>query len=70
MKTGSMTGLLFSGIGIMAGVFYGVYPVFALLANHEISGHQAGLYSAIIATITGLSCAMMGVIYNRSNKSI
>ena len=66
MKIGAVVGLIFSLVGILAGAYFAIVPVHSALSTAQISGQQAGVYMATIATILGLSCAAVGFVLNRA----
>ncbi|ARN73765.1 hypothetical protein [Oceanicoccus sagamiensis] len=69
MKTGKAIGLILSSVGILAGVYLGVSPVIDALSTQYISGHTAGVYLANIGILAGLSCAAIGIIFNRTTNN-
>jgi len=69
MKINTATGLIFSAIGIITGMFLGVSPVLEMLLSGQITGQQAGMQFAVIGAIIGLSCASIGFISNRATTN-
>ncbi|MGB2740867.1 MAG: hypothetical protein WBC60_09990 [Cognaticolwellia sp.] len=66
MLIGKKVGLLSAVIGTSIGVYYALSPVINNLSNGSITGHTAGIETAAIATIVGLSLAFIGTISNKS----
>ncbi|EWH08798.1 hypothetical protein DS2_15459 [Catenovulum agarivorans DS-2] len=54
-----------SGAGI--GSFLSYLAITESLSSTVITAQQAGMYSAISATIFGISLAFIGIIYNKQN---
>lgn len=65
MRVGTLAGLLSAIAGVTAGLYFSLAPVLQVLLSGQVSGQAAGIQFAIIATITGLTCAALGVIYHR-----
>ncbi|WP_076418380.1 hypothetical protein [Colwellia sp. UCD-KL20] len=65
MFNGKKLGILSSAVGVSAGLLYALPPVIAnILSTHN----NVGLQSAIVATIVGVSFAVIGVTLNYSGK--
>lgn len=64
MLLGKKVGIISAITGISIGLFYAVSPVIYNLSNGLMSGHEAGLQSAVIATVAGLSFAAIAIISN------
>lgn len=62
MKNGTLLGLVAGSAGAGAGTYIGVVPVLQDLSSGAITGSDAGISLAIIASILGLSCAAMGTL--------
>lgn len=65
METGMKLGLVFSLFGVLVGTYFAVSSVYSSLMYQNLSGHEAGIFFAIIGAIVGLSCALIGVVSNR-----
>jgi hypothetical protein len=69
MKHGKSIGIFCGVIGLFSGVYFGVLPNLSYLNSSVVTGHQVGLTSATLATVIGVSLAIMGVIHHYSNKN-
>lgn len=69
MKNGTLLGLVAGSAGAGAGTYMAVAPVLQDLSAGAITGSDAGISLAIIASILGLSCAAMGILYRRFGGS-
>ncbi|WP_047042333.1 hypothetical protein [Vibrio mexicanus] len=69
MKTGKTLGLIGGLSGIAIGSYYSFTAIEQSLSLSILSAHQAGTYSAISATIVGVSLAAIGAIYNHSRNN-
>lgn len=66
MFNGKKLGILSSAVGVSAGLFYALPPV---MTNILSTDNNVGLQSAIVATIVGVSVAVIGVTLNYSGKA-
>jgi amino acid transporter len=56
-----------SGAGL--GSYFSYSAISESLNSATITAQQAGIYSAIAATILGISLAFIGITYNQINKN-
>lgn len=67
MRNGTLAGLVTGFTGLGAGTHMAMAPVLHDLGAGAATASEAGISLAIVASILGLSCAVMGIIYRRFN---
>ncbi|HBY84414.1 MAG TPA: hypothetical protein DEO86_00930 [Colwellia sp.] len=66
MKQSKNIGLFYGIAGLAVGAYFGALPILQHLNSGLLTGQQAGVQSATVAIIVGVSAAIMGVVYHRS----
>lgn len=61
-------GLISGVLGVSIGSYFSATAIIDSLNSAAITGQQAGIYSAITATILGMSLALIGFVYNQAKK--
>ena len=69
MKNVKSIGLIGGVLGAAVGSYFSATAIINSLNSAAITGQQAGIYSAITATILGMSLALIGIVYNQSSKN-
>ncbi|MBO9492422.1 hypothetical protein J7384_18820 [Endozoicomonas sp. G2_1] len=69
MKNVKSIGLIGGVLGTAIGSYFSAKAIISSLNSAVVTGQQVGIYSAVTATILGMSLALIGIVYNQSSKN-